>query len=115
MSLKMGNVTFDCTHPPTVAAFWASALGHTTRDGASEFFVALDSEGAMPNMFFIQVPEGKTVKNRVHLDLSADDREAEVERLVQLGATRVADKDEWGVRWTVLTDVEGNEFCVAEH
>ena len=52
-------------------------------------------------------------KNRAHPDFSAEDREAEVERLVGLGASVVADHDESGVRWTVLQDVEGNEFCVA--
>jgi uncharacterized glyoxalase superfamily protein PhnB len=50
----------------------------------------------------------------VHLDLSADDRTAEIERLVQLGATEVTQHDEWGHSWAVLTDVEGNEFCVAQ-
>jgi predicted enzyme related to lactoylglutathione lyase len=54
-------------------------------------------------------------KNRVHLVLHADDRAAEVERLVSLGATIVHDKDEWNVRWTTLTDPQGNEFCVATH
>lgn len=66
-------------------------------------------------MMFIAVPEGKTVKNRMHLDLQADDRAAEVARLVELGATVVHDKDEWDTRWTTLTDPEGNEFCVATH
>lgn len=49
----------------------------------------------------------------MHVDLSVPDRGKEVERLVELGATRVADKDGWGIRWTVPTDPEGNEFCVA--
>lgn len=69
--------------------------------------------GPGPRFFFIKVPEGRTVKNRVHLDLSADgDREAEVERLLGLGATKVGDYDEWGHTWTTLQDVEGNELCV---
>ena len=68
-----------------------------------------------PVMMFIQVPEAKAAKNRMHLDLSADDRDAEVERLVALGATRIHDKDEWGIQWTTLADPEGNEFCIAEH
>jgi predicted enzyme related to lactoylglutathione lyase len=67
------------------------------------------------SMMFIQVSESKEVKNRVHLVLHADDRAAEVERLVSLGATIVHDKDEWNVRWTTLTDPQGNEFCVATH
>ena len=59
------------------------------------------------------LPEGKTVKNRVHVDLRADDRKAEVARLEGLGAKRLADHDEQGVRWTTMGDVEGSEFCIA--
>ena len=115
MSLTLGNITFDCGEPQKVAAFWAAALGRTPAQGASEHFVALEGGPAgSPTMFFVEVPERKTVKNRVHVDLGADDREAEVARLTSLGATRLADHDEWGQVWTVLADVEGNEFCVAQ-
>lgn len=62
-------------------------------------------------MMFIQVPEEKSVKNRVHLD-NTDDREAEVARLISLGAAHIHDKTEWGMTWTTLADPEGNEFCV---
>lgn len=64
-------------------------------------------------LLFLAVPEPKTAKNRVHLDLECDDRRAEVARLVDLGATHVADHDEWGISWSVLLDPEGNEFCLA--
>lgn len=67
-----------------------------------------------PAMMFIQVPEGKAVKNRLHLDLSADDREAEVARLVELGASVHSTRDEWGITWTTLLDPERNEFCVSD-
>ena len=70
--------------------------------------------GGDPTWLFARVPEPKTAKNRMHVDLAAPDREAEVARLVELGATRVADIDEWGYQWTVLQDPEGNEFCVAQ-
>ncbi len=114
MTLTIGNITFDCHDPRRVAEFWSAALGLTIEDGASEFFVSLSSEPATsPRMFFIKVPEGRTVKNRVHLDLSANDRVAEIARLVGLGATKMTDYDEWGHSWTLLADVEGNEFCVA--
>ena len=83
------------------------------KGGASEFFAALDGGATCPTWFFLQVPEGKTAKNRMHIDLEADDRMAEVNRLVKLGATHVADKDEWGIQWSVLNDPEGNEFCVS--
>jgi predicted enzyme related to lactoylglutathione lyase len=64
---------------------------------------------------FIQVPEAKTTKNRMHVDLTATDRTHEVERLLGLGATVVHENDERGTRWTTLADPEGNEFCVAEN
>ena len=65
------------------------------------------------HLLFFKVPEPKTVKNRMHLDIHADDIEAEAERLVGLGATRVEGPiAEWGERWIVLADPEGNELCV---
>ena len=72
------------------------------------------TDGVHPTWLFAKVPEPKRAKNRMHVDLAAADHEAEVVRLVGLGATRVADVDEWGYRWTVLQDPEGNEFCVAQ-
>lgn len=64
--------------------------------------------------FFLYAIEPKTAKNRMHLDLMAPDPEAEVNRLVELGATRVADREEYGYTWTVMADPEGNEFCIAK-
>jgi hypothetical protein len=70
--------------------------------------------GGEPTWLFARVPERKTAKNRLHVDLAAADRAAEVARLVELGAKRVTDVDEWGYQWTVMQDPEGNEFCVAQ-
>lgn len=61
-----------------------------------------------------KVPEGRTARNRVHLDLTCADREAEVERPLGLGAKRVDDEDEWGITWTTLFVPEGNECCVGD-
>jgi predicted enzyme related to lactoylglutathione lyase len=119
MSLSIATVTFDCDEPQRVAGFWSAALARPIDDGASPFFVSIGQHDAGqhdaggPAMFFIKVPESKSVKNRVHLDLHTDDREAEVNRLVGLGATIHSEHDEFGIRWTTLLDVEGNEFCVA--
>jgi hypothetical protein len=114
MSIQLHNVTLDCADPQRVAAFWSEALGRPIDDGASDGFVSIGiNDGAQTGWFFIQVPEGKTVKNRAHFDLQADDRDAEVTRLLGLGATKVGEYDEYGERWTTLRDVEGNEFCVA--
>ena len=119
MSLSVAAITFDCSNALTVAEFWSAAVGrpvdHDGEMAASDFFARIPGEGSAPMMMFIQVPEGKTVKNRVHLDMHTDDRAAEVERLVGLGATIVHEKDEYGMEWTTLADPEGNEFCVASH
>lgn len=114
--LRIGNVTFDCENPARVAEFWGAALGYTV-EVFNEFFAqATHPEGVRPNLLFIKVPEPRTVKNRVHLDLGADDREAEIARLVGLGATRgeTHRMPEAGLVWTVLQDPEGNELCVGE-
>jgi predicted enzyme related to lactoylglutathione lyase len=115
MSLTVANITFDCDDPRRVAAFWAAAMDLEADPGGNEFFVSagVGKVEVTPNWFFIKVPEPKSVKNRVHLDLQADDVAAEVARLVSLGATHVADKAEFGHEWSVMNDVEGNEFCVS--
>ena len=114
--LRIGNVTFDCENPARVAAFWGAALGYTVQNLNDGFSMATHPEGARPTLLFIRVPEARTVKNRVHLDLGSDDREAEVQRLLGLGATRGATHrmPEYNVTWTVLQDPEGNELYVAQ-
>ncbi|MBV1893795.1 MAG: VOC family protein [Ilumatobacteraceae bacterium] len=120
MSLSIAATTFDCHDALKVAEFWSAAFDQPIdpEPAPSQFFASIgrsSPDGAGPQMMFINVSESKTVKNRVHLDLQADDRAAEVERLSSLGATVVHDKEEWGVRWTTMADPEGNEFCVATH
>ena len=112
--LKIGNVTFDCENPTRVAEFWGAALGYTVQVFTEDFAQATHPEGIRPNLLFIKVPEPRMVKNRVHLDMAADDREAEVARLVGLGATpgETHTMAEYNVTWTVLQDPEGNELCV---
>ncbi len=116
MTVRLGHITFDCEDPGTVAAFWSAALDRPIDEGASEFFASIGMSGDdLPRWLFIKVPEAKSAKNRMHIDTITDDRGAEVERLVALGATHVDDREEWGHSWSVMADVEGNEFCVAEH
>lgn len=119
MSIDIAAITFDCADAQRLAEFWSAALDRPIqREGdmaASEFFAMIPGDASAPTLMFIQVPESKSAKNRVHLDLGAADRSAEVERLVGLGASAVYDKDEFGFTWTTLTDPEGNEFCVAQH
>ena len=111
--LRIGNITFDCEQPARAADFWAAALGYEVKAGGNEFFAeVVHPDGTLPNLLFIKVPEPRAVKNRVHVDLGADDREAEIARLVGLGATRGETHEMHGITWTVLQDPEGNELCL---
>jgi hypothetical protein len=143
MAIKL-QVVFDAADPPKLAAFWGEAIGYVEEDPPDGFesweawAVAndlpredwdryasrVDPDGAGPRLFFQRVPEPKTAKNRVHLDLDVsggrdtpiEDRRRRVadavERAVAAGATRVKAYDEAGQHWVVLQDPEGNEFCL---
>lgn len=137
------QVTFDSADPDSLAAFWAAALGYIVQpppEGHADwpaFFKAfgvdvaigdasaiVDPTGVGPRVFFQKVPEPKTAKNRVHLDLNVSESrrvgleeghrrvDAEVLRLVALGATQIRVASERGEYWIVMADPEGNEFCV---
>jgi hypothetical protein len=143
----MGNpvqITFDAHDPPKLATFWGVALDYAEqppppgfdswdafadannipqedRDG---FGSVVDPTGVGPRLLFLRVPEGKTAKNRMHLDIDAapgaahgsDERAAKIAehaaRLVAIGATEVDRRSEHGTSWIVMHDPEGNEFCV---
>jgi hypothetical protein len=111
--MQLKNVTLDAADPGKLAEFWSAATGRPVAN-ADEFFAMLEPNDQGIRMLFIKVPEGKTAKNRMHVDFHAEDREAEIARLVGLGATRHDSHSMYGVEWTVLTDPEGNEFCVAQ-
>ena len=113
MTSLVDTLTIECRDPKRVAEFWCEALGYEF-EGIDEKDAWLrDPAGRGWPMLFQIVPEGKTVKNRLHLDLSPPSTmQLEVERLVAAGATVVRRVDEGGSFWTVLTDPEGNEFCV---
>lgn len=109
------HVTFDCVDPERLARFWAAVTGYERMAESAEDVVALhapDHRGVR-RLLFYKVPEPKTVKNRVHVDLAAKDPEAEIDRLVALGASRVEHRGGGlGNSWTVMLDPEGNEFCI---
>ena len=112
---QMGLV-LDCTDPERLAEFWAPALGYVNL-GRAGSYVALFPDGVPgPKLLLQQVPEGKTVKNRMHLDIEVHDIHAEVDRLAALGAKRVSDGpiSEHGSTWFLMEDPEGNEFCVCD-
>jgi len=140
--LRQVQVTFDCAEPERVARFWCEVLGYVIPPPPEGFasweevdrtlppeqqgsaYACVDPTGAGPRLFFQRVPEGKVVKNRVHLDvrvgtgLVGDERlaalEAEADRLEALGATRfrLLRADGMNESCLVMQDVEGNEFCL---
>jgi catechol 2,3-dioxygenase-like lactoylglutathione lyase family enzyme len=135
------QVTFDCHDPHATCRFWAEVLGYevvrdedmirklladgvATEDDVTtvddqlvwkEGDACEDPEGTRPRMYFQRVPEPRTTKNRVHLDLRVPeaDRPKEVERLTGLGARRIGEGQQGPFSWIVMADPEGNEFCVA--
>ena len=120
MSIRWQCICVDSTDPGRIASFWEQALGwRRTYDSADEVVLeppaGSPKDGVSPDILFLRVPEEKSVKNRLHLDLRPDDQAAEVARLEALGAVRVdvgqsraGDK----VTWVVLADPDGNEFDV---
>ena len=115
MSLTLANVTLDCGDVLALSRFWSNVLHRPIDNGASELAATIGyHDPSTPTWLFMQVPEPKTAKNRMHVDFRADDNDAEVARILAMGATRVGDHDQYGVRWTVLADPEGNEFCVGQ-
>ena len=119
MTARPRNITFDCADPYALAVFWAQVTGY--QEDPENGNQPGDPEGLLvgpdgqPNLLFVTVPEPRTVKNRVHLDLEPDDRtrDQEVERLLGIGATLVADQRRPDGRgWVVLADPEGNELCI---
>ncbi len=122
---RLRDIVVDCRHPASVARFWAEALeGYRVApydedelrrlaalgigDPEDDPTVLVEGGPGQPRLWFVRVPEGKVVKNRLHLDLAADDPAAEVGRLMDLGAVAVQDYPSW----TQMADPEGNEFCL---
>ncbi len=138
------QVTFDCADPDRLARFWAEALGYKIQDPPpgydsweaflteqgvpaehwNDMSAIIDPDGIGARILFQRVPEPKTVKNRVHLDVNVggghgtppDERRSRVdtavERLIEIGATKVQTFEQHGERWVVMQDPEGNEFCL---
>jgi len=117
MTIRVQCLCIDSTDPDKLARFWADALGwRRTHESDDEIVLeppaGSPEDGVVPDLLFLQVPETKTVKNRLHLDLRPQDQAAEVERIEALGAQRVSVGQRSDVSWVVLADPEGNEFCV---
>ena len=116
MGLHIHNITFDCADARGLATFWSRLTGwNVYYDDDPEVMVAPHFPNDGISLLFIPVPEGKTAKNRIHLDLSPDEgtRDEAVAAAVAVGATVLADhRRADGTGWVVLADPEGNELCI---
>jgi hypothetical protein len=111
MGLKFDEICIDADDATALGVWWSQALGWP-QDVDSDGDVVLHTPpGAGPNWLFLAVPDDKKVKNRIHFDFRPDDQEAEVDRLIGLGARHV-DIGQGDESWVVLADPEGNEFCI---
>lgn len=111
MALRFSELCIDAADMHVLASWWSRVLGwpqEVTEDGDA---VLRAPAGAGPDWLFLEVPDAKVVKNRIHVDLTPDDQDAEVARILALGARHV-DVGQGEQSWVVLADPEGNEFCI---
>ncbi|QQG48762.1 MAG: VOC family protein [archaeon] len=112
--IRIGSVVFDCNDFDRMHSFWQEALHYDPkRPPAYGWVILRDPEGKSPNVSFNLLDKPVSGRIRVHLDLYADDQKAEVERLLKLGATLVKDPGE-GHDYVILSDPEGNHFCIVQ-
>jgi hypothetical protein len=111
MGSRWENLVVDAVDPARLARWWAEALGYQITYEKSDEVEIRRAPDELPGLIFVPVPDGKAGKNRLHIDLRPAEQEAEVERLVNMGARHV-DIGQGDVGWVVLADPEGNEFCV---
>jgi predicted enzyme related to lactoylglutathione lyase len=116
MAARLVEIVVDSQDPRALARFWGEVLGWPVTDVGGDFswISATGDYTALPMIVFAPVPEAKAAKNRAHLDVSPSgvDQDAELERLLALGATRADVGQSDDVPWIVLADPEGNEFCL---
>ncbi len=114
MPSRIAVVAIDAAEPQVVADFWCSVLGWRIVEEDVDGVSIGPADGSLPTIDVLQVPERKTVKNRLHFDLRADgvSTDEELERLIALGARRVDVGQQPDSTWVVLADPEGNEFCL---
>jgi predicted enzyme related to lactoylglutathione lyase len=117
IDLRIQCLCIDAGNPDLVATFWQQAIGwRRTHDTADQIVLeppaGSPADGIAPDLLFLRVPERKSVKNRLHLELRPLDQDTELARLIDLGATRVDIGQPATTSWVVLADPEGNEFCV---
>ncbi|GID31146.1 VOC family protein [Paractinoplanes brasiliensis] len=112
MPSQWEQIVVDAEDPARLARWWAAALDYVIVDEQPDEVEIRRSADQLPGLLFGRDPEVKKVKNRLHIDLRPDDQEAEVERLLDMGARHADIGQGDDVPWVVLADPEGNEFCV---
>ena len=113
--MRISNVTVDCADPHALARFYADLLGRDVVLAVEPYVVVGPGDRhGQPNLVFQRVPDPTPGKARVHVDLDVENLDAATERAVALGATRGEDVAELGIAWRVMTDPEGNPFCLAQ-
>jgi predicted enzyme related to lactoylglutathione lyase len=107
-------IVIDTVDPARIAPFWCALLGVQERGWFGDDYLMLTADGGAPPVAFQRVPEAKSVKNRLHVDLAVDDLDDAFAKIVALGGSAVSDLLEMsgGYRWRVMSDPEGNEFCI---
>ena len=112
---SLASIVVDCAYPRRLAAFWRDVIDWTVEAESDHAVTLSDPDGRRPDLDFVAVPEPKVVKDRFHLDVApwaSDDQAAEVERIIALGASHADVGQGPDCTWVVLSDPEGNEFCV---
>ena len=113
MTLSLAMITVDTTDPLPIARWWAEQTGGSIVAENEGWFVTVALGDGRPMLAFQKVDDPTPGKNRIHLDLTAPDRAAEVQRLIAAGATLIAEREMPEFSWTTLADPDGNQFCVA--
>jgi predicted enzyme related to lactoylglutathione lyase len=109
--MKFTEICIDAHDIDALSTFWSAVLGWATEPTEDGDVLLRAPEGAGPDWLFVPVPDDKIVKNRIHFDFTPDDQQADVDRVLALGA-RPVDIGQGEQSWVVLADPEGNEFCI---
>ena len=112
MTVALAQMVFDCKDAAALDGLWSTVLARPVDPDANPFLATIgrSTGDGRPTLMFLQVPEPKAGKNRLHLDLTSLDWKADAARIVALGATQIAEHEEYGTHWVTLLDPEGNEF-----
>ena len=112
VTVQVNSITVDCADPHRLAGFWSALLGVAVAEVGGDYAELAGLAPGAPNLLFLQVPDGKQTKNRVHLDLAVSDVATAVDEALTLGASRAEGELAGPFPWVVMLDPEGNEFCL---